>query len=646
MGNQYQSELLQRGKKGVGSFGFAFAPEIKAEQFLEVISVLQSSLVQSSEEWHNGDNFKGMDAMRLRERNSTEQNTGKQHIYTAIKALIFALTAAGLFYLMEFYEHNPFVEVRQQAQWFNIVLFELFGWGLFCLFGSGRVALRVLAAVAMVFGLLNHYVVVFRSNPLVPWDFLSYRTAISVMDNYNYTPTVRVVVVTLIFLGIIGFLQFFHFKWKARIYWRMIPLAAVCVGVYWFAGALQDEKFQTRHYLYPFLFTPAYMTQVNGMAVTFTMNMAYIQVDKPDGYSRQKAEQILEAYADEPDGEEESDYPNIIVIMDEAFSDLAVLGDLETSEDYMPFVHSLQQGAENTITGYLNVSVCGGNTANSEFEFLTGNTMAYLPAGSVPYQQYIKSKMPSLAGYLKELGYVTYAMHPYNAGGWDRDTVYPLLGFDESYFLSDYRQVTYLRKYVSDASDFDNLIRVYENKPQGQPAFIFNVTMQNHGGYTDTYENFESDVKALSADSAALDQYLSLVKRTDTAFEQLLNYFDAQDEKTVVLFFGDHQPSNAVTKYVQGADTQNEQRYEVPYVIWANYDISEESGADTSANYLAAQVLKAAGVPTSPYHNFLLELEEYYPIYSAVRTECSRESEELLSDYRMLQYYLLFDYGR
>ena len=187
---------------------------------------------------------------------------------------------------------------------------------------------------------------------------------------------------------------------------------------------------------------------------------------------------------------------------------------------------------------------------------------------------------------------------------------------------------------------------MYENKPQGQPAFIFNVTMQNHGGYTDTYENFESDVKALSADSAALDQYLSLVKRTDTAFEQLLNYFDAQDEKTVVLFFGDHQPSNAVTKYVQGADTQNEQRYEVPYVIWANYDISEESGADTSANYLAAQVLKAAGVPTSAYHNFLLELEEYYPIYSAVRTECSRESEELLSDYRILQYYLLFDYGR
>ena len=120
--------------------------------------------------------------------------------------------------------------------------------------------------------------------------------------------------------------------------------------------------------------------------------------------------------------------PNIIVIMDEAFSDLSVLGDLETNKDYMPFVHSLQNGADNTITGYLNVSVCGGNTADTEFEFLTGNTMAFLPAGSIPYQQYIKDTTPSLASYLKGLGYETYAQHPYNASGWNRETVYPLLG--------------------------------------------------------------------------------------------------------------------------------------------------------------------------------------------------------------------------
>lgn len=59
---------------------------------------------------------------------------------------------------------------------------------------------------------------------------------------------------------------------------------------------------------------------------------------------------------------------------------LAILGDFQTNKDYMPYFHSMQ-GADDTISGYLNVSVCGGNTANTEFEFLTGNTMAFLPQG-------------------------------------------------------------------------------------------------------------------------------------------------------------------------------------------------------------------------------------------------------------------------
>ena len=107
--------------------------------------------------------------------------------------------------------------------------------------------------------------------------------------------------------------------------------------------------------------------------------------------------------------------PNIIVVMNESFSDLSVLGDFKTNEDYLPFLHSLQQGAENTVTGMLNVSVCGGNTADTEYEFLTGNTMAFLPQGSIPYQQYITKELPALPAYLASLGYETVATHPYYA---------------------------------------------------------------------------------------------------------------------------------------------------------------------------------------------------------------------------------------
>lgn len=575
------------------------------------------------------------------------------------KAIMFSLIPVICFYLLEFYQHNPFQEVRTEAQLFNIFLLELTAWGLFFLTGRAVVALRIELVAVMIFGLVNHYVMEFRSTPFVPWDILSVNTAASVAGNYDFTPSGRVIFVSILFLAMIFCVRFLRFQSEWKLYARMISAAFVVLVLCVFVNALQNDDFKTKHYLYPFLFTPAYMTQVNGMLVTFAMNLEYIAVDRPADYHAEDAKETLETYESSDTAENTEDLPNIIVIMDEAFSDLSVVGDFETNEDYMPFVHSLEQGKDNTVTGYLNVSVCGGNTANTEFEFLTGNTMAFLPAGSIPYQQYIKSETPSLAEYLSGLGYETYGMHPYNASGWDRDRVYPLLGFENTIFFDDFTDKTFLRKYVSDDSDFKNIIQTYEQKDEGHPAFIFNVTMQNHGSYTDAYNNFTPDVTVTGADSFVLEQYLSLMKRTDQALENLIDYFAGQKEKTIIVFFGDHQPADSVAapvlalngKDVNSLDSEDQRlRYQVPYVIWANYDIEEGAGEDTSANYLAARVLQTAGVPTSAYQNYLLDLEKDYPVISAVRVEKadgtetnSKEEKKGLLQYQQLQYYSLFD---
>ena len=331
--------------------------------------------------------------------------------------------------------------------------------------------------------------------------------------------------------------------------------------------------------------------------------------------------------------------------MDEAFSDLKVLGPLETNEDYMPFMHRMQQGEKNTVTGYVQTSVCGGNTADSEFEFLTGNTMAFLPNGSIPYQQYIKSRTPSLAGYLKSLGYATYAQHPYQASGWNRDKVYPLLGFDNLDFMEDYRDVSYVRNYISDASDMEHIIETYEkNKASGKPAFIFNVTMQNHGGYTDTYMNLTNDIQSQYA-SEPLNQYLTLIHKTDQALENLIDYFSKVDDRTIIVFFGDHQPNDTVASVVEnGAQVETQKRYLVPYLVWSNYGIEGAKDKNTSLNYLAAQVLTAAGVPTNAYQNYLLSLSKTYPVISAAgQTKGIGADEKQLQIYKKLQYYQLFE---
>lgn len=582
----------------------------------------------------------------------------------------FAIVPIISFYLMEAFEHNALAEVRQEAQWFNILIFELIAWTLYLLIGRMTTALRIELALALAFGLTNHYVMAFRSTPFVPWDLLSVRTAASVAQNYDFTPTPRMIVVTVLFVLLMVAVRVLRQVPRIKLPIRLGSAVLCGLALCLFVNTLQQETFQNKHYLYPFLFTPAYMTQVNGMAVTFAMDLAYVAVDKPKGYSAEEAQKTLEQYgntanvfADDEEntndaknrGEDANnkDLPNIIVIMDEAFSDLSVVGDLETNEDYMPFMHKMQQGADNTITGYAQVSVCGGNTANSEFEFLTGNTMSFLPSGSIPYQQYITKDTPSLASYLASLGYETYAQHPYYASGWNREKVYPLIGFEHLNFIDDYANKTYVRKYVSDDADMQHIIDTYENKEDGKPAFIFNVTMQNHGGYTDAFSDLSEDVHATNYNSEVLDRYLSLIRLTDQSLEKLVDYFSNVDEKTVIVFFGDHQPSDTVAAQVQDSmllpgesvpDEQLRKRYLVPYLVWANYDIDGATQQNTSLNYLSAEVLKAAGVPTDAYQNFLLDLQKSYPVMSAAgRTDASDADENMLSTYKKLQYYNLFE---
>ena len=626
-------------------------------------------------------------------------NEKKNLIQAIFSILALAIIPIAAFLLMESYGHNPFEEVREQAMWLNILLFELIAWLLFFVTGRVRVALSLELILAMVYGLANTYVVRFRTNPIVPWDFFSIRTAASVASNYDMTPDAQMIKVSCGFLALIVLVQFLKLRMpllkllsekKVRkeqilskrngsvLMARLVPSAMVFALLVSFVGNLQDEDFQNKNRLYPYLFTPAHMTNVNGMAVTFAMNLAYMSIDVPENYDKEEVEQLLATYEKNANAisgnavnqedvgnmeasEDKASLPNIIVVMNEAFSDLASLSDFETSEDPLPFLHQLQSGIENTITGHLQVSVCGGNTANSEFEFLTGNTMAFLPQGSIPYQQYIHGEVDALPAYLQSLGYETVATHPYNSTGWERDTIYPQLGFDRSIFISEYNRKEKLRSYISDDACANKIIALYEEKAENTPLFVFNVTMQNHGGYSDEYENFVADITAEGIDSISVKQYLSLIKRSDEMLKKLVSYFAQEEEKTVIVFFGDHQPNDSVAGPILKAEGKNVNtlsdeellnRYEVPYVIWANFDIEEATEADTSLNYLGMQVLKAAGIKLPAYQAYLSELEEDYPVISAMQvqkedgtvTNAAKE-EEGLRLYESIQYYQLFDAG-
>lgn len=575
-----------------------------------------------------------------------------------ISVLALFILPIVLFYGMEFFLRNPFEKMRVPAQLLNIAFFELVALLLFFLTKSVRAAIRIEAVIAMLIGLINYFVVQFRSNPVQPWDIFSIRTAAVVADNYQYTLEKSAVACIMVFFAVIIGCRFIP-KWESmKKRTRIAGSIVVLVLLVLLTNYTQSKDAVKRFRLYDKLFTPNTMTYKDGTVVAFLMQCQYLSVKMPEKYNEGQAEEILLAMSDESQGQPSNEeLPNIIVIMNEAFSDLSILGEYSTNEDEIPYMRSLMNGAENTISGYMDVSVLGGNTANTEFEFLTGDTMAFLPQGCIPYQQYVHGETTSIASSLKQLGYRTLALHPYRATGWEREEVYAHFGFDEFYTQEDFKNPLIYRKYISDQSDIEKVIELYEQDTQ-TPLFLFNVTMQNHSSYSDVFDNFTPQIEVEGSESTALNQYLSLLRESDKTLEQLISYFDAVDDPTIIVFFGDHQPTDSVVspiyklngkKVSELSEEELYLRYQVPYIIHANYDIEEAQNVPMSSNYLGVKTLETAGLALTDYQQFLVKQYEEYPSISILRfvdgsgnVYSIDKKDELLNDYQILQYYHLF----
>ena len=265
-----------------------------------------------------------------------------------------------------------------------------------------------------------------------------------------------------------------------------------------------------------------------------------------------------------------------------------------------------------------------------------------------------------MADILKAQGYETLAMHPNRAANWNREKVYPSMGFDQ--FISKenwgdlYRDK--IRSHESDKSTYDKIINIYEEKEKNQKLFTFCVTMQNHGGYgAETRNGYEPTVKLnYKKEYPQAETYLSLARESDSAFKDLLDYFEKAEEPTMIIMFGDHWPAieDDFLSKVIGKDTgdlsltESQTLYTTPYVIWTNYP-SETKEQDISSNYLGSYILELAGAELSPYNQFLLNLKEELPVIGIDAVEdkdghwyssddMPENYQKLIEDYNILQY--------
>ena len=421
------------------------------------------------------------------------------------------------------------------------------------------------------YAIINYFVTQFRGKPVFPQDFYSIKTGAAVAGQYEWKLTVYIVVGILLAISLSAFWMKCHICLKPKT--RLMSAAAVLLlatGIKLFAMEKNVGEVELN------MWTPTYTFTEKGYALTFTYSLHILHPEKPEKYSEESVGQITGKYL--PPQKDDDGLPqNVIVIMDESWTDLSVLGSVPVSSEEMPFCSALN---DNVIKGSTYVSSYAGNTANSEFEFLTGNSVARLPQGAVAYQVCMDKETPSIVSWLSDLGYETVSYHPEKASNYNRKQVYSYLGFAESYWDDSFDDNEYVRWLISDSCDFRHVEEICKRKTSDK-IFIFNVTAQNHAGFG-TCGMPPTVTLAGDYSSAAVDEFLSLVQITDSAIEELISYFSTVDEKTVILIYGNHQPRLEQPFYNSTGYSFSKEKYDEKYItcymLWANYDLPEDLG--------------------------------------------------------------------
>ena len=580
-------------------------------------------------------------------------------VHPVIRILFALVIPLGCFYTFETLTHQMSTMI-ELAKRLNIAFYYWLFLFVFFIAGRTSISMAICVSAIAIIGVGNYFVVMFRSNPIVPWDIYSFETAMGVADNYVFSVDWALAehIAMFILMLIVGVRTNIRLNKKIL---RPILTVAMCIPAYFYISYLWQDNLERNTGLNNTLFNAKYMHSKDGFFVSFILDIHFLQIEEPKNYSDEYALSLLNKQKVEK-VETPEELPDIIAIMDETFSDPAVLGEFETNKDYMPFVHSILRGeVANTISGYADVSVLGGNTANSEFEFLTGNSMAFFPNGSVPYLQYIRDGISTIVPQLEEYGYTTYGTHPYRAKGWNREFIYDLMGFDYRYFQGSFPFEDKLRNYVSDEADFKSILE-WRNNTEG-PFFMFNVTMQNHSNYGGDFDNFDPQIVAKFKNTYSnkyLNKYLSLMYETDQDVASLLSELSQSDRKTIVVFWGDHQPNDYVVRPIYkeyGLDFDNQtyeqqqQRQKTPFFIWANYDIQEQTNVEISLNYLNILLFETAGLQLDEYQTFRKNLwQGQIPMMNAVGyrnddgdlveyDDAPEEIQNLLNEYQNIQYY-------
>lgn len=339
-----------------------------------------------------------------------------------------------------------------------------------------------------------------------------------------------------------------------------------------------------------------------------------------------------------------------------AYSSFSTISDNTQNGVLLTFAHHLLRLEDNKPSDY----------SKAEAEILLGISMSFFNHGTYPFVRNINRDVEGFASVMNDAGYNSIAIHPFSGFGWNRDSVFSLMGFSEFYTIEDFENPDLIREYITDQSAYDFVIKKYEEQKESnadEPIFEYLITIQNHGGYVSPLLTPEIDV-LLDEDYPQAEQYLTLVNESDKALEKLIQYYEQVEDPVVIIFMGDHQPgfTGGFMDYCsENIGDQWLNWFRTPLLIWANYDISESdivlmTEPYISSNYVFPFLTDIIGIESTPFMNFLRAMNEDMPVINPVAIiddtgkivgieaeEMTPENLNWLEKYAIAQYYLLND---
>ena len=600
-----------------------------------------------------------------------------------VRTILLVSTPILMFLFCDGVCNHLILEMEPQGLVLCLILSALLEVIALSLCGGNVGILCVLYIASFLCGTINYFVETFRWSPVTFADIKAVRTAADVASGYHPVLESKGQIVLIVMVGTC-FLAFALIRGGVgcvqRIPGRRVGVALLAVGILFvscvdFRSSLDVDL--TR-------WNPVEGYCAYGFLPSFISTWQRQRNLKPDGYSPERCEAALKrggtgaeeeasalnttqkAEGRETLGAPNDQKPTVIVIMNESFSDLSMLGPFACADEHLDFLRQLKFDPGTVEYGTCYVSTRGGGTPKSEFEFLTGTSLGSIP-GTNPYIQFDLSEAPSMAADLKAQGYRTVAMHPGDPGNWNRNDVYRAMGFDEFVSLEGFvGKERYVHDLVSDRGDYEVLLEQLHS--ENGPQFLFNVTIQNHGGYDiRDFEGWETvSVDEAYSSNTDVQAFETMMKTADDALAYLMTELKKEDTPLILCFFGDHQPSlnrsfeEALVSAGAGpsaAPLEVRERYmAVPYFIWANFPVEKKAFSDaagpeiTSLNYLGRQTQAYAGLELTDHGRYVLSLRDRIPVinetgyYAGDGTWHSfRDTNSMLEEYSMVQYYTLFE---